>query len=213
MSSRCTTLIPIFGSGRARVCGEVRLLEKRKEFSKNNAFSHTKPGPLTGLPVATPSRRRPRPDHRTLLSLFEEELEEPAQLVQRLDRHAPGGWGDHVPSHVPTLHEMATACLEPRRRRRAEVADLIARLEEMRTATQALRPAVPSQFLCPITQEIMDDPVTTADGHAYERAAITRWLSDGRRDTSPATGARLPHKELAPAALRQLIREFVEANA
>ena len=39
---------------------------------------------LTGLPVATPT-----PDHRTLLSLFEEELEEPAQLVQRLDRHAP----------------------------------------------------------------------------------------------------------------------------
>ena len=104
--------------------------------------------------------------------------------------------------------------LESRRRRRAEVADLISRLEEMRTATQALRPAVPSQFLCPITQEIMDDPVTTADGHAYERAAITRWLSDGRRDTSPATGARLPHTELVPAvALRQLIREFVEANA
>ena len=108
---------------------------------------------------------------------------------------------------------MAAACLEPRRRRRAEVADLIARLEEMRTATQALRPAVPSQFLCPITQEIMDDPVTTADGHAYERAAITRWLSDGH-DSSPAKGARLPHKELAPAvALRQLIREFVAANA
>ena len=161
---------------------------------------------LTGLPVAAPT-----PGHHTLLSLFEEDLEQPAQLVQCLDRHAPGGWGEHVPAHVPALHKMATACLEPRRRRRAEVADLISQLEEMRTATLALRPAVPSQFLCPITQNIMEDPVTTADGHAYERTAIARWLSSG--NTSPASGARLPHKELAPAlALRQLIHEFVEAN-
>ena len=36
------------------------------------------------------------------------------------------------------------------------------------TATMALRPAVPPQYLCPITQEVMEDPVTTADGHTYE---------------------------------------------
>ena len=96
-----------------------------------------------------------------------------------------------------------------RRRRRAEIADLISRLElashveQMRAATQALRPAVPSQFLCTITQEIMDDPVTTADGHAYERTSIAQWLratSLAPVDTSPATGARLPAGGGAAAA-------------
>ena len=57
----------------------------------------------------------------------------------------------------------------------------------------------------------MEDPVTTADGHAYERAAIAQWLRN--HDTSPVTNAQLPHRKLAPAhALRQLIQEFVAAN-
>ena len=70
---------------------------------------------------------------------------------------------------------------------------------------------VPPQYLCPITGEIMEDPVTTADGHAYERAAIAQWLQN--HDTSPVTNAQLPHRKLAPAhALRQLIQEFVAAH-
>ena len=64
----------------------------------------------------------------------------------------------------------------------------------------------PSQFLCPITGELMEDPVTTADGHTFERAAIERWLQ--AHDTSPMTGSTLTHTQLAPAiALRQLIAD------
>ena len=81
----------------------------------------------------------------------------------------------------------------------------------MRTATLALHPATPPQFICPITQELMEDPATTADGHTYERAAIECWLQNS--NTSPATGAALRHKELSPAiALRQLICEFNEGS-
>ena len=62
----------------------------------------------------------------------------------------------------------------------------------------------PSQFICPITGECMRDPVTTADGHAFERKAIERWLLSS--NISPMTALPLPHKQLAPAiALRQLI--------
>jgi hypothetical protein len=32
----------------------------------------------------------------------------------------------------------------------------------------------------------MEDPVSTLDGHTYERAAIAEWLR--ANDTSPATG-------------------------
>jgi hypothetical protein len=33
-----------------------------------------------------------------------------------------------------------------------------------------------SGFLCPITHELMTDPVTDPDGHSYERSAIEDWL-------------------------------------
>ena len=41
------------------------------------------------------------------------------------------------------------------------------------------------------------DPVILADGHSYERAAITRWLQSGKR-TSPRTNARLRHTDVTP---------------
>ena len=65
----------------------------------------------------------------------------------------------------------------------------------------------PEQFLCPISLQVMNDPVTTADGHAYEREHIEKWLQTN--DTSPSTGARLAHKNLTPAiALKQLIADW-----
>jgi len=47
----------------------------------------------------------------------------------------------------------------------------------------------PTDFICPITTEIMSDPVMAADGHAYDRYAIERWLAT--KSTSPLTGEEL----------------------
>ena len=59
----------------------------------------------------------------------------------------------------------------------------------------------------------MTDPVSTVDGHSYERAAIDRWLSQGKR-TSPLTGATLPSLALIPNhALRKLIQEHRAVTA
>ena len=39
------------------------------------------------------------------------------------------------------------------------------------------KPMKPSDdFMCPITQELMVDPVFTEDGQTYERDAIKTWL-------------------------------------
>ena len=35
-------------------------------------------------------------------------------------------------------------------------------------------------FLCPITREVMRNPVIAADGHTYERASIERWFEQQR---------------------------------
>jgi len=67
--------------------------------------------------------------------------------------------------------------------------------------------SIPNECFCPITQEIMEDPVIAQDGHTYERAAIKRWLDMGKR-TSPKTGARLLSTELTPNhTMRSLIQD------
>ena len=69
----------------------------------------------------------------------------------------------------------------------------------------------PAEYLCPITMMTMVDPVVTADGQTYERSAIEGWLLT--RNTSPATGAVLRHKELAPNfALRKAIETWEETT-
>ena len=77
--------------------------------------------------------------------------------------------------------------------------------------SKASEVAVPDQYICSITAEIMTDPVTTLDGFTYERAAITEWLRT--KDTSPKTGATLESKALIPNySLRSIIRAFHEAR-
>ena len=49
---------------------------------------------------------------------------------------------------------------------------------------------------CPITGEVMKDPVTTVDGYTYDRAAITLWLK--RSNKSPMTGLPLAERILIP---------------
>ncbi|KAH3743763.1 rac gtpase [Pelomyxa schiedti] len=72
-------------------------------------------------------------------------------------------------------------------------------------------PALPDkplpEFLDPVTEELMQDPVIAADGHTYERSDLLVWLS--RHDTSPVTGAPLANKELEPnEKLHARIEEF-----
>lgn len=64
---------------------------------------------------------------------------------------------------------------------------------------------VPPDFKCPITMEIMRDPVVAEDGHTYERVAIEQHLSV--RLKSPMTNAVLSTKMVFPNhLLRSMIR-------
>ena len=69
----------------------------------------------------------------------------------------------------------------------------------------------PADFICPITTEIMVEPVVAADGQSYERTAIERWLAT--KSTSPLTGGELEHSIPIPNHnLRRTIREWQEAR-
>ncbi len=66
----------------------------------------------------------------------------------------------------------------------------------------------PSSFYCPISMELMSDPVMLATGHSYERVCIERWLQQGNR-TCPVTGMRLRHMEMTPNfALRVAVQVY-----
>ncbi|XP_057423906.1 U-box domain-containing protein 32 isoform X2 [Lotus japonicus] len=66
----------------------------------------------------------------------------------------------------------------------------------------------PSHFVCPIVQEVMEDPYIAADGFTYEAEAIQGWLNSGH-DTSPMTNLKLEHTDLVPNyALHNAIQEW-----
>lgn len=87
------------------------------------------------------------------------------------------------------------------------------RAENLRLSEGASAPSlqIPNEFRCCITQELMERPVITSDGHTYERSAIARWLEE--RSTSPKTGRELPDRVLRPNhSLRTQILAWREAN-
>lgn len=64
-----------------------------------------------------------------------------------------------------------------------------------------------TRYICPITREVMENPVVAADGFSYELAAIRVWLSE--HNASPITREVLAHKNLTPNLhLKSLIAEF-----
>ena len=58
---------------------------------------------------------------------------------------------------------------------------------------------LPDDLRCPITQFPMQDPVTAADGHVYERAAIECWIYKQSVPKSPVTNLVLASSILYPA--------------
>ena len=71
--------------------------------------------------------------------------------------------------------------------------------------------SIASSLLCPITEQLMTDPVFTMDGQTYERSAIEAWLKTN--DTSPVTGKRLPSKKLVDnVRARGMVRTAAEAQ-
>ncbi|KAL8612934.1 hypothetical protein ACOMHN_001017 [Nucella lapillus] len=95
----------------------------------------------------------------------------------------------------PDAEERRKLAASPARKSRSQSRDVAESLNEL---------------LCPITMEIMRDPVIAADGYTYDRAAIQQWLESGR-DRSPMTNAVLTHKHLTPNhTLKMLIHKHLE---
>ncbi len=68
---------------------------------------------------------------------------------------------------------------------------------------------IPKSFYCPITFDLMRDPVLLGNtGHTFERAAISDWLQT--HNTDPLTNQRLTDATLTPNfALRDAINDYL----
>ncbi|VAH98394.1 unnamed protein product [Triticum turgidum subsp. durum] len=133
--------------------------------------------------------------------------------------------GQWPPEEARELAALALQCTEMRRRDRPglrehilpvleRIKDVAARAARetkallVRTASSS---AAPGHFLCPILQEIMEDPCVAADGYTYDRKAIETWVS--MKDKSPMTNLRLPSKSLIPNhSLRSAIMDWGSKN-
>ncbi|KAF9680797.1 hypothetical protein SADUNF_Sadunf06G0158800 [Salix dunnii] len=73
---------------------------------------------------------------------------------------------------------------------------------------------VPSFFLCPISLQIMRDPVIVPTGITYDRESIEKWLFSGKNDTCPVTKQVISGCEVTPNhTLRRLIQSWCTLNA
>ncbi|XP_020575910.1 E3 ubiquitin-protein ligase PUB23-like [Phalaenopsis equestris] len=74
---------------------------------------------------------------------------------------------------------------------------------------------IPSFFLCPVSLQIMRDPVTLPTGITYDRESIEHWLYSANQNTCPVTKQHISDFDnLTPNhTLRRLIQSWCTANA
>ncbi|XP_010481065.1 PREDICTED: U-box domain-containing protein 26-like [Camelina sativa] len=71
---------------------------------------------------------------------------------------------------------------------------------------------IPYHFRCPISLDLMSDPVTISTGQTYDRTSIDSWIAMGNT-TCPVTRVSLSDFTLIPNhTLRRLIQEWCVAN-
>ena len=70
---------------------------------------------------------------------------------------------------------------------------------------------IPADFICPLSQQIMVQPLMTRSGRHFERSAILAWL-DGGKERCPITGERLKPSDLIPDRRLEALVSFWREN-
>ncbi|MCD7458121.1 hypothetical protein HAX54_037248 [Datura stramonium] len=82
---------------------------------------------------------------------------------------------------------------------------------DIRTLSLSL-PIPPHEFVCPLSHQLMKDPVVLASGQTYDRPFIQKWLKDGHR-TCPETKQVLSHSVLTPNHLvKKMISQWCQKH-
>nr|AND01192.1 putative leucine-rich repeat receptor-like protein kinase [Linum usitatissimum] len=140
---------------------------------------------------------------------------EKEKLETVLDQNA-GEWPVEL---AKPLADLALRCCNGDKANRPKISSVLAQVQQISEFAAATDSAAscldakesrraPSHFVCPIFQEVMQDPQIAADGFTYEGDAIKGWLKSGH-NTSPMTNLKMEHCNLLPNhALYQAIQEW-----
>ncbi|XP_057810975.1 U-box domain-containing protein 19-like [Salvia miltiorrhiza] len=155
---------------------------------------------------------------------------EPADLRRVLEDLRIGSWGECGDEIKCLESEFGQECGTAEKRAVPFISSLIAFLVYCRctifssierrknrpvlceTDDRSVKVLNPDDFRCPITMEIMSEPVTLSTGHTYDRSSILKWFSSGNH-TCPVTGEKLMSVDLVPnLALKHLIIKKFQEN-
>ncbi|KAD6120071.1 hypothetical protein E3N88_11342 [Mikania micrantha] len=96
------------------------------------------------------------------------------------------------------------------------IPDLVFHIRETMVNLESFRAingiSVPSYYICPLTLQLMSDPVIVSTGQTYERDSIQNWINNGLL-RCPVTRQTLSHKNLIPNyTVKALISNWCDEN-
>ncbi|KAK7397377.1 hypothetical protein VNO78_18547 [Psophocarpus tetragonolobus] len=86
-----------------------------------------------------------------------------------------------------------------------EAMAILSALKDLKSPNSLDDFSLPPEFRCPISTQLMTDPVILSTGQTYDRPFIERWLNEGHR-TCPQTQQVLSHSILTP---NHLVRDMI----
>ncbi|OWM81497.1 hypothetical protein CDL15_Pgr007535 [Punica granatum] len=98
-----------------------------------------------------------------------------------------------------------------------QISDVISHIRDYMVETYYIETTngvpIPPYFRCPLSLELMVDPVIVASGQTYERASIQKWFDHGL-DICPKTYQPLTHKNLIPNyTVKAMVLSWCEQNS
>ncbi|XWS46985.1 hypothetical protein CRYUN_Cryun14cG0115000 [Craigia yunnanensis] len=97
-----------------------------------------------------------------------------------------------------------------------QIVDLISHIRDYMLKIERFEPTsgilIPPHFLCPLSLELMPDPVIVASGQTYDRTSIQKWLDSGLT-ICPMTRQTLTHTNLIPNyTVKAMVASWCEEN-
>ncbi|XP_019105808.2 putative U-box domain-containing protein 42 isoform X2 [Beta vulgaris subsp. vulgaris] len=116
-------------------------------------------------------------------------------------------------SDIPPVAEALRSTSESSQRPRGNMSNRLSK--SVTEGAQHMEPMYKS-FICQLTNQVMDDPVTISSGVTYERSAITEYFENcgnSEEVNCPITQEKLQSRNMSPnLALRNIIHEWRDRN-
>ncbi|KAB2022872.1 hypothetical protein ES319_D07G242700v1 [Gossypium barbadense] len=97
-----------------------------------------------------------------------------------------------------------------------QIVDLISHIRDYMLKIEHFEPTsgilIPPHFVCPLSFELMMDPVIVASGQTYDRASIQKWFDSGLT-ICPKTRQTLKHTNLTPnSTVKAMLANWCDKN-